>query len=128
MPQNRQPAALPAAPAHSPGTASSGADQGGCTHGIRPPGEGWNHCGSRFPAARLRDGASPTSDATCSSVPALLVGAERANQAAEGHSHLNTAKPSSHWELANISPSSSASDVPQCGAKVVMFFDWQVAS
>lgn len=110
--------------ARSPGGTGSGGDQGGHIHGIRPSGEGKTRFGPRFPAARLREGASPASNTTGSSVPALPVGAERANQPAGGHSHPNMAKASLHWEPANILPSSSAADIPWCGAKGAAFSDW----
>lgn len=111
--------------ARSPSGTGSGRDQGGHIHGIRPSGEGKTRFGPRFPAARLREGASPTSNMTSSSVPALPLGAQRANQPAGGHSHPNMAKASLHWELANILPCSSAADIPCCGAKGAAFSDWR---
>lgn len=58
----------------------------------------------------------------------MLVGAERVNQPAEGHSHLNPGKPFSYWELANIFPSNSTADIPLCSAKGATFSDLRVAN
>lgn len=61
------------------------------------------------------------SDATSSSVPALLVGAERANQPGEGHSHPNTAKPSFHRELETLPPPTPLLTFPSTVREVQRF-------
>lgn len=91
-----------------------GGDHGGCTQGIAPSKTRFGSC---LPAARLREGASPASNATSSSVPALLVGAEQANQPAEGHRHLSTAKPSLHRDCAGIPPPTPLPTIASEGQK-----------